>query len=1244
MKNKFSLWCLIIGAIVLTAPVQIFGREVGISMSESQIVKGETRGEGFLFEIKNSDYLNVALSSDVKIRAYLKSISKAIDLDVAAASSNDSAGITIKGLEPGKIYYKYEDSYKNKAVFVSSDSGSYFWSQGLSVPHHVWFKEAQEVAPENLKSFFPSTRDSLIQESASQEYGPIFLPDQCSSFGSLSGDGSTCVLNQDINFGVEITSDNFVLDCDGHTIAGDESSFCGVDLYERKNIEIKNCEIVGVGYGIDIYSSSSVRIENNTISNNSYGISIAYSSEVVFEKNRITGDASTTGINSYVSHHNTYRENNIGKNNFAGINLCESDDNILSDNIIAGSLYGIDVYNSSNNKINNNHISGSSFCGLDLFLESNNNFLSGNTVRDSLYGLDIYQSRYNRVYNNNIVNNFYQINIYDSVDNFFDNGYPSGGNYWSDYNGADVKSGPNQDRNGSDGIGDAAYIFDGGQDKYPFIKQDGWKEPKRSPVLIVPGITGTEMKKGEELLWLDLKRVIGDFTDSFMDSLSFNQNVMPTDSTVSATDVLSKKTFLNVTFDYTDGLINEFASQGYVENESVFTFPYDWRYGVSGKYADGKTNSDLLKQKIDSILAQTGADKVDVVAHSMGGLIVKKYVQDNPASRNIGKAVFVGVPNTGAPQAIKALLQGDNFGISFGPFGLSDSEMKKIAENMPGVYDLLPSQRYYDTAGSFVSKVDYPGAFSEPTETDLSYQGFGSYLIQEKGFNSQAFTNAQSLHTQGFDGYDLRQSGINFYAIDGCKTATMANFVEVNYKDIFGNSHTSFGRVDFKIGDGTVPVQSSTNLPIDQNNKYYVLAGQHSKLLSQDGTRQEIVNLISGSNLSVNQNVVTQDSSKCQLNGKAIIVFSPVDVSVTDQSGNKLGLADGNIINQIPNASFQMMGEHKFIYLPQDGGQVYNINLQGTGSGIYTIKSQSIANGETTKTEIFSNLPVTGQLTGQININPQDNSTTLAIQQNPGAGVQTILPSSVLTDNEQEDLFSPVSAAVLSGSSGQQNFYRSDVLVNMKATDNSSGVLNISYNLEGKGYKSILGDTAEVLVKDEGKHELLFFSTDKAGNNELEKSIVFTIDKTAPEVVVEFDVASKDLKFSGKDTNPVVVSDKDDKITLADSAGNSTELVLKDKNRKKLMKAEIKSLKYNGVAADISKNLMVFAWLYDKKGKLSMLSQYVKAKKGYNVLAVYNGKSTSFVGKDASGVILKNVSGLKIIKITTNKGDLNWSY
>lgn len=531
----------------------------------------------------------------------------------------------------------------------------------------------------------------------------------------------------------------------------------------------------------------------------------------------------------------------------------------------------------------------------------------------------------------------------------------------------------------------------------------------KTPVLIVPGIMGTEMEKNGELLWADLPRMANPFnTDSFMDPLAFMEDLAPSDLNVSVLGVIKKKTTPIKDFDYTEGLIAEFTAQGYIEGETLFTFPYDWRYGVSGEYTDGTTNVDLLKDKINSILAQTGASKVDVVAHSMGGLIVKKYVMENTATQKINKAVLVGVPNLGAPEAIKTLIQGDNMGIPF----LNDAEVKKISANMPGAYDLLPSQAYYSKVGSFVETVDMPNIFDPNWQfgtpavvKNLNYQEFENYLTQDKNLNNQAFNNSEALRSQTFDDYDVRTAGVNIFSINGCKTATMSNITQIKDTNIFGKETISYKNVKFIVGDGTVPITSASNLPIDQVNKYYSLTADHGKMPSQDGVRQQIVNLISGNNLAVDSSLITQDATKCQLNGKVIGVFSPVDIFVQDQFGNRLGLAeDKSIINEIPGANFEILGEHKFLFLPTDAGQTYITSLTGTGSGTYTITVDNIQNTQTTKTESFINLPVTTSLTGNVILGDVGHPTTLVIKRSKNAKAETILPTpeSLMPTNKEQ--------------------------------------------------------------------------------------------------------------------------------------------------------------------------------------------------------------------------------------------------
>ena len=88
--------------------------------------------------------------------------------------------------------------------------------------------------------------------------------------------------------------------------------------------------------------------------------------------------------------------------------------------------------------------------------------------------------------------------------NYWDDSYPSGGNYWCDYTGEDNFSGPNQDIPGSDGIGDAPYeiphlVGETNWDSYPLMEP--WSSENQPPE--TPTITGqTSGKVGVEYCWL----------------------------------------------------------------------------------------------------------------------------------------------------------------------------------------------------------------------------------------------------------------------------------------------------------------------------------------------------------------------------------------------------------------------------------------------------------------------------------------------------------------------------------------------------------------------------------------------------------------------------------------------------------------------------------------------------------------------------------------------------------------------
>jgi len=101
--------------------------------------------------------------------------------------------------------------------------------------------------------------------------------------------------------------------------------------------------------------------------------------------------------------------------------------------------------------------------------DSSSNNIYRNIITNNEDGVYVYRSSENIFYHNSFIDNTEQVYVPHS-ENVWDDGYPSGGNYWSDYTGVDQYGGPDQDEVGSDGIGDTEYFIDYmNRDRYPLM-------------------------------------------------------------------------------------------------------------------------------------------------------------------------------------------------------------------------------------------------------------------------------------------------------------------------------------------------------------------------------------------------------------------------------------------------------------------------------------------------------------------------------------------------------------------------------------------------------------------------------------------------------------------------------------------------------------------------------------------------------------------------------------------------------
>jgi len=144
---------------------------------------------------------------------------------------------------------------------------------------------------------------------------------------------------------------------------------------------------------------------------------------------------------------------------YYGIQLSESSGNsIISNDITENELFGVALDRSSYNIISGNNITNN-YVGIVFSDSSNHNFIYGNNITNEFYGIEFDWSSGNSVYRNFINSSRQAYTMPSGYVNVWDNGYPSGGNYWSDYAGIDENK---------DGFGDAPYIIDAqNADHYP---------------------------------------------------------------------------------------------------------------------------------------------------------------------------------------------------------------------------------------------------------------------------------------------------------------------------------------------------------------------------------------------------------------------------------------------------------------------------------------------------------------------------------------------------------------------------------------------------------------------------------------------------------------------------------------------------------------------------------------------------------------------------------------------------------
>ncbi len=527
----------------------------------------------------------------------------------------------------------------------------------------------------------------------------------------------------------------------------------------------------------------------------------------------------------------------------------------------------------------------------------------------------------------------------------------------------------------------------------------------------------------------------------------------------------------------TDGGYREYKEDNSVQDANLFAFPYDWRLS-------NKTNAASLRLFVRSVRERYRdypEIKINILAHSMGGLLARRYILDTP-DHAVEKLITVGSPWLGAPKAINILETGQFIELILGRTPFFDSRIKTLAEFFPGVHELLPSKAYYDfEPRAFIEQgwdTDGDGNAYETYDYNNLKSMLDTRYRSRAGSANSDFHNFVNRQSNKQDDWRLDTSGVQYYHMVGLRKSadTIGGILtkqSVVYcrtgTQIYACGHKQSYKLDTTTGDGTVPFVSAFrrrgNINYNAQNAklitFSVNAGNsrdddasHNGMMKNYNVFRKIIDSI-GEPLNQNQSksfIGTSESLESDEQAASPAYYFQIsnasNVIISDSTGNTLNPFTGEQSENAPNiVAYPLDNRNLLTVVPLEETIAFTFTTTDELATLELTKGTDIATSEAVR-YLDVNVPANTKV--KIELSPSGIGALQYDGDGDGTFESMVQPTASVSGNAAQDTQSPtVSVKEVPLAAIRR--------VTITATDEGAGVKSVFYSLDGTNFQPYNG-------------------------------------------------------------------------------------------------------------------------------------------------------------------------------------------